>query len=72
METRILTNREIMRMPEGTKIRVKADVDCHPKYKEGGILSFDDDCESGEKPFGISIQGFGYCNSFKAAEYELI
>lgn len=61
-----------MRLKEGTKVKIKDSVDCHEIYKKGGELMFDDDFDLGEKPYGISIKDFGYCNNFKAADYELI
>lgn len=68
-----LTNKQILSLPEGTKIRVKDHVKAHQKFKDGGVLTIDyDNMEPGDRPFGIAINGFGACYSFKAAEYELI
>lgn len=70
---KIFTNKEMLNMPEGTKVRIKATVEAHPKFHKGGTLSIDfDQIEQSEKPFGICVNGFGVCYDFKAADYELI
>lgn len=70
---KIFTNKQMCNMPDGTKVRIKLTVDCHPKFHEGGTLSVDyDDLDKGEHPFGIVVKGFGICKEFKAADYELL
>lgn len=69
---KLLTNKELCNMPDGTKIRIKASVDCHSMYHTGGVLSIDfDDLCPGDYPWGIVVNK-GICKEFKAADYELI
>ena len=67
------TEQIIMSLPEGTKVRIKDDVECHEMYKEWGKLTFgqlDEDCDDHENLYGIVANGC-VCYEFEAHEYVI-
>jgi len=80
-----MTKEDIVNLPKDTKVRIINCEDCHPAYKRGGTISFNDwskhldNSEDVEdlKEFGISIEDFGdgtagVCYNFEASQYELV
>ncbi len=78
-----MTNLQIINLREGTKVKIKKDVDCADSYKKCGLLSFynsnkkgytEVNVDTGELdftyPFGIEVNG-GVCYQFPAECYEL-
>ena len=56
-----------------TKIRVAADVECHPMFHEWGVLDFQPTCEclEDEHTYGI-IVGDACCYQFNDTDYEIM
>lgn len=67
-----MTEKEIMALPKGTKIRVKQKIKtCHTDYKIGGVLTFQDNSDKLIKEFNFGIRVlFGVCYEFPASCYE--
>jgi hypothetical protein len=68
------SNREMLRLKAGTKVKIKDRVKCADKFKVGGELVFQtvSQTDDGDRQFGIRIPGFGICFSFKCDDYEII
>jgi len=76
-----MTIEELLRLPEGTKVKIKNSVDCHEKYKEGGFVTIGNNKIEAEEGgydysddgyyFGINVPDFGSCYMFHINDYEL-
>jgi hypothetical protein len=71
--SKILKQGEIYKYPQGTKVRIKDNVQCHQQYHDGGTLIFQDRkyVDKGEYRVGIQVE-FGACFDFHPDDYELI
>lgn len=76
-----MTSQELLMLPKGTKVKIKDSINCHLKYKIGGLLIFGNtqqesidggyDYDSDGYEFGISTE-IGTCFEFEADDYELL
>ena len=73
MDAKHLTNRDLIEIPEGTKVRIKSHVNCHEDWKKGGVLvrQRQVDMDDKQRRFGIQV-GDGVCFNFYCADYEII
>lgn len=68
-----LTIEELLRLPEGTKIRIKKEVDCSDLFKKEGFVTVQErTSDKKEYCYGIVVPGFGACYYFHVNDYELI
>lgn len=71
---RCFTNKEMMRLPEGIRVKIKDSATSVEDYRTGGYLVFQtrDMLEDNERLFGIVSPDWGICFDFKAQDYEVI
>jgi len=67
------TNKEMLSLRKGTKVKIKDSVDCADIFKKGGTLVFQSRSmqEDKEKLFGIETEN-GICFDFSCNDYELM
>ena len=73
MDIKHLTNRDLIEINPGTKVRIKHHVDCDEKYKKGGVLvkQWQSEIEDKQRRFGIQV-GDAVCFNFSCNDYEII
>lgn len=68
-----LTIEELLRLPEGTKVRIKKDADGADIFKTEGFVTVQDRTDdSGEYCYGIVVPRHGACYYFHVNDFEVI